>query len=138
MYSLQLEVKTSRNWNDQVNAYYSAKGGFETAIAYLKSDETSYDSLDEDWANGFTGELNNTNFNAKLIDESAEINVNTIDESTLTKVIQYCLQNQPSTKDLGEAELTAQAQELSSAIIAKRPFRTASEMSKLEGMTPEI
>jgi DNA uptake protein ComE-like DNA-binding protein len=138
MYSLQLEIKTSRNWNDQINAYYSAKGGFETAIAYLKSDETSYDSLDEDWANGFTGELNNTNFNAKMIDESAMININTIDEATLTKVIQYVLTNQVSTQDLAEAELTAQAQELATAIVAKRPFKTASEMSKTEGMTPEI
>ncbi|MGB9595114.1 MAG: helix-hairpin-helix domain-containing protein [Candidatus Poribacteria bacterium] len=136
MYTLQLEVKTSRNWNDQVNAYYSAKGGFETAIAYLRSDETSYDSLDEDWANGFTGELNNTSFNAKMIDESSKINVNTIDEATLTKVIQYCLQQ--ANEELSEAEVTAQAQQLASAIIAKRPFRTTAEMAKAEGMTPDI
>ncbi len=136
MYTLQLEVKTSRNWNDQVNAYYSAKGGFETAIAYLRSDETSYDSLDEDWADGFTGELNNTNFNAKMIDESAKINVNTIDEATLTRVIQYCLQQ--SDEKLSESEITAQAQQLASAIIAKRPFRTTAEMAKAEGMTPDI
>ena|GEM_PF-416148 len=138
MYTLQLEVKTSRNWNDQINAYYSAKGGFETAIAYLRSDETSYDSLDEDWANGFTGELNNTNFNAKMIDESAKINVNTIDEGTLTKVIQYCLTNQQTGENLSEAEITAQAQQLASAIIAKRPYRTTAEMAKAEGMTPDI
>lgn len=136
MYTLQLEVKASRNWNDQVNAYYSAKGGFETAIAYLRSDETSYDSLDEDWADGFTGELNNTNFNAKMIDESSKINVNTIDEATLTRVIQYCLQQ--SNEELSEAEITTQAQQLASAIIAKRPFKTTAEMAKAEGMTPDL
>jgi DNA uptake protein ComE-like DNA-binding protein len=138
MYSLQLEVKTSRNWNDQVNAYYAAKGGFETAIANLRVDETSYDSLDEDWAKGFTGELNNSIFETNVIDESSRINVNTIDEATLTNVIQYCMTSIPANQDLAEAELTTKAQELASAIIAKRPYRTAAEMAKVEGMTPDI
>ena len=138
MYSLQLEVKTSRNWNDQVNAYYAAKGGFETAIANLRVDETSYDSLDEDWAKGFTGELNNSTFETNVIDESSRIDVNTIDEATLTNVIQYCMTSIPANQDLAEAELTTKAQELASAIIAKRPYRTTAEMAKVEGMTPDI
>ena len=138
MYSLQLEVKTSRNWSDQVNAYYAAKGGFETAIANLRVDETGYDSLDEDWAKGFTGELNSSTFETNVIDESSRINVNTIDEATLTNVIQYCMTSIPANQDLAEAELTTKAQELASAIIAKRPYRTAAEMAKVEGMTPDI
>jgi len=138
MYSLQLEVKTSRNWNDQVNAYYAAKGGFETAIANLRVDETGYDSLDEDWAKGFTGELNSSTFETNVIDESSRINVNTIDETTLTNVIQYCMTSISANQDLAEAELTTKAQELASAIIANRPYRTAAEMSKVEGMTPDI
>jgi len=138
MYSLQLEVKTSRNWNDQVNAYYAAKGGFETAIANLRVDETSYDSLDEDWAKGFTGELNNSTFETNVIDESSRINVNTVDEATLTNVIQYCMTSIPANQDLAEAELTTKAQELASAIIANRPYRTTAEMAKVEGMTPDI
>jgi DNA uptake protein ComE-like DNA-binding protein/Tfp pilus assembly protein PilX len=138
MYSLQLEVKTSRNWNDQVNAYYAAKGGFETAIANLRVDETGYDSLDEDWAKGFTGELNSSTFETNVIDESSRINVNTIDEATLTNVIQYCMTSIPANQDLAEAELATKAQELASAIIANRPYRTAAEMAKVEGMTPDI
>ena len=138
MYSLQLEVKTSRNWNDSVNAYYSAKGGFETAIANLNVDETSYDSLDEDWAQGFIGELNNSSFEAKLIDESARINVNTADEATLTKVIEYCLTSQNTGNDKAESEITAEAQKLASAVVAKRPYRTIAEVAKAEGMTPEL
>lgn len=138
MYSLQLEVKTSRNWNDSVNAYYSAKGGFETAIANLNADETSYDSLDEDWAKGFTGELNNSSFEAKLIDESARINVNTADEATLTKAIAYCLTSQDTGNDRAESEITAEAQTLASAVVAKRPYRTIAEVAKAEGVTPEL
>jgi DNA uptake protein ComE-like DNA-binding protein/Tfp pilus assembly protein PilX len=138
MYSLQLEVKTSRNWSDQVNAYYAAKGGFETAIANLRVDETGYDSLDEDWAKGFTGELNSSTFETNVIDESSRINVNTIDEATLTNVIQYCMTSIPANQDLAEAELATKAQELASAIIANRPYRTAAEIAKVEGMTPDI
>jgi len=138
MYSLQLEVKTSRNWNDSVNAYYSAKGGFETAIANLNADETSYDSLDEDWAQGFIGELNNSSFETKLIDESARINVNTADEATLTKAIAYCLTSQDTGNDKAESEITAEAQQLASAVVAKRPYRTIAEVAKAEGITPEL
>jgi len=138
MYSLQLEVRTSRNWNDRVIAYYAAKGGLETVIANLRVDETSYDSLDEDWAKGFTGQLNNSTFETKVIDESSKIDVNTVDEATLAKVIEYCLTSQSTDEELSEAEINAQAQELASAVVAKRPFRTMAEMSKAEGMTPEL
>ncbi|HGJ65581.1 TPA: hypothetical protein ENS27_09350 [bacterium] len=138
IYSLHLEIKASRNWNDQVQAYYTAKGGFETAIATLKADETDYDSLDEDWASGLTGELNNSTYETEIIDESSLINVNTIDEETLARVIEYCITNQQSDEKLSEAEITSTAQELASAIIAKRPYRTPAEVAKAEGMTPEV
>lgn len=138
IYSLHLEVKSSRNWNDQVKAYYAAKGGFETAIANLRVDETSYDSLDEDWAEGFTGELNDSTFETEVIDECSLINVNTADEATITNVIEYCLQNQQTEEELSETEITTTAQQLASAIVASRPYRTPSEMAKAEGMTPEI
>jgi len=136
---LHLEIKTSRNWNDQVKAYYSAKAGFETALANLRADETSYDSLDEEWAEGYTDEINDSTFETTITDESSFININTIDESTLARVIEYCLMNPPnSDEEPNEAEVQSQAQELASAIIAKRPFRTPSEVAKVDGMTPEI
>jgi DNA uptake protein ComE-like DNA-binding protein len=138
LYSLHLEVKSSRNWNDQVNAYYAAKGGMETALANLRVDETGYDSLDEDWAKGFNGELNNSTFETKVIDESSLINVNTADEATIAKAIELCLNNQQTDEQLSEMEITTKAQELAAAIIAARPYRTPSEMAKAEGMTPEV
>jgi len=138
LYSLHLEIKSSRNWNDQVKAYYAAKGGFETAIANFKADETSYDSLDEDWSQGITGELNDSTFETEIIDESSLINVNTIDEETLARAIEYCLTNQQSDQELSETEITTTAQELAAAIIAERPFRTTAEMARAQGMTPEI
>ncbi len=138
MYSMQLEVRNARNWTDRMSAMYAAKGGFETALANFRNDETEYDSLDEDWAEGYTGELNNCTFETKVIDESSLINVNTADEATITRAIEYCLLSHPSSEDMSDAERTAKAQELARAIIEKRPYRTPSEMAKAEGMTPEI
>ena len=40
IYSMQLEIRITRNWSDQVDAFYAAKGGFETAVIMLKDDET--------------------------------------------------------------------------------------------------
>lgn len=138
MYSMQLEVRNARNWTDQISAFYAAKGGFETALANFRNDETEYDSLDENWAEGYTGEINNCTFETTIIDESSLINVNTADEATIARAIEYCLMNHPSSEDMSDAERTAKAQELARAIIEKRPYRTPAEMAKAVGMTPEI
>ncbi len=53
--------------------------------------ETGYDALDEDWAQELTDELNNSTYQTVVTDESAKINVNTIDEETLAKAIVYCM-----------------------------------------------
>ncbi len=135
IYSMQLEIRIARNWSDQVSAFYAAKGGLESAIAILRDDETGYDSLDEDWAEEITGELNNSTYETLVIDESGRINVNTADEETLTKVIAYCI---GSSDEKSEEEANAEAQTLASAIIEKRPYRTVAEMAKVDNMTPEL
>jgi len=136
MYSMQLEIRIARNWSDQINALYAAKGGFETAIAVLRDDEKGYDSLDEDWIEEITGELNNSIYRTTVIDESGKINVNTADEQTLTKAIQYCMGS--STEETSEEQIAADAQTLATAIIEKRPYRTVAETAKADDMTPEI
>ena len=96
MYSMQLEVRISKNWSDQVSAFYAAKAGLESAVILIKEDEEMsaeagyYDSLDEDWAEQIAGELNNSTYETTVTDECAKINVNTIDEETLAKAIVYC------------------------------------------------
>jgi DNA uptake protein ComE-like DNA-binding protein len=135
IYSMQLEVRIARNWSDQVSAFYAAKGGLETAIAVLRDDETEYDSLDEDWAEEITGELNNSTYSTVLTDESAKINANTADEETLTKAILYSMGSSDiETSDQSSAE----AQILAAAVIDKRPYRTVAEMAKADNMTPDL
>ena len=136
LYSMQLEIRIARNWTDQISAFYAAKGGFETAIAILKEDEMEYDSLDEDWAQVVTDELNNSTYETMVMDESAKINVNTADEETLTKAIVYCVAS--LNEEMSEEEIAAEAQTLASAIIEGRPYRTVAEVAKADGMTSEI
>lgn len=136
IYSMRLEVRVARNWADQINALYTAKAGIEMGISLLKEDETEYDSLDEDWAEEISEELNNSTYNTILTDESAKINVNTVDEETLAKAIAYCMTS--ASTDLSEEEADSEAQTLASSIIEKRPYRTVAEMAKVIGMTPEL
>ena len=137
LYSMQLEVRTARNWSDRVDTLYAAKSGFETAIANLRNDETNYDSLDEDWAEGLAGEINNGTFTTEIADESAKINVNTASEETLTRLIEYCMSSS-NDEELSDAEITAKSQALAAAIVQARPYRTVAEMAKADGMTPEL
>jgi len=148
IYSVNLEVRIASNWNDQVKAFYAAKGGFETAIVVLKEDkipedeaeaaEPEYDSLDEDWAQELTAELNDGTYETMIIDESAKININTADEETLTNAIVYCIGTADLEGEMAEEEMAAEAQVLAAAIIEARPFRTVAEMAKVQDMTPEI
>ncbi len=139
MYSMQLEIRIARNWSDRVSAFYAAKGGLEGAISILRDDETAYDSLDEDWTEEITGELNDSTYTTIIIDESAKINVNTADEETLTNAIVYIMSASASGEDIStEEEITTEAQALAAAIIEKRPYRTVAEIAKAENMTPEI
>jgi len=137
MYSMQLEIRIARNWSDQVSVFYVVKGGIETAIATLRDDETEYDSLDEDWTDGFSGELNDSTYETTITDESAKINVNTADEETLTKaaIAYYTIS---SGGEKSEAEMAAEAETLVASIIEKRPFRTVAELAKVDGMTSEM
>ena len=136
IYSMQLEIRIARNWSDQISALYTAKSGLETAIAILRDEETEYDSLDEDWAQVIAGELNNSTYETKVIDESAKININTADEEALTNAIIYCVSSFDA--ELGEGEIAAEAQALASAIAEKRPYRTVAGMAKADNMTPEL
>ena len=140
IYSMQLEIRIAKNWSDRMSAYYAAKAGLESAIIFLKEDEVTtegaiYDALDEDWAQELTGELNRSTYQTVVTDESAKINVNTIDEETLAKAIVYCM---GASDELIDEEVTIQAQTLAAAIIESRPYRTAAEMAKATDMTPEL
>lgn len=136
LYSVRLEHNIQSNMVERTKMFYAAKAGLETFIAQLKSDETPYDALTEDWAEGLTGEIedgmrpNNTlNYKVTVTDESSKININTADENMLRGVLALAgVSDEETSQTLAQAIVQARGQK----------FRTVGDLTKVEGMTPEI
>ena len=136
LYSVRLEQRIQGNMVERTKMFYAAKAGLEMFIAQLKSDETPYDALTEDWAEGLTGEIedgmrpNNTlNYKVTVTDESSKINVNTADEKMLQGVLALAgVSDEETAQTLAQAMVQARGEK----------FRTVGDLAKVEGMTPEI
>ena len=138
LFSVRLEQRTQANFTDRTKYYYAAKAGIETAIAYLRVDQTSFDSLGEIWAEPITGQVEDgiqvgrtLTFSANLTDEGSKININTVDADTLNKLLQ-------SAGYQEDANLEEGVQTLAQKIEAARPFRTIRDLGRVEGMTEQI
>jgi len=136
LYSVRLEQRIQGNMVERTKMFYAAKAGLETFIAQLKNDETPYDALTEEWAEGITGAIedgmraNNTlNYKVTVTDEASKINITTADENMLQGALALSGVNDEET-----------AQLLAQAIVQAREqkFRTVGDLAKVEGMTPEI
>jgi len=136
LYSVRLEQRIQGNMVERTKMFYAAKAGLETFIAQLRNDETPYDALTEEWAEGITGAIedgmraNNTlNYKVTVTDESSKININTADENMLQGALALSGVNDEET-----------AQLLAQAIVQTREqkFRTVGDLAKVESMTPEI
>ena len=136
LYSVRLEQRIQGNMVERTKMFYAAKAGLETFIAQLRNDETPYDALTEEWAEGITGAIedgmraNNTlNYKVTVTDEASKINITTADENMLQGALALSGVNDEET-----------AQLLVQAIVQAREqkFRTVGDLAKVEGMTPEI
>jgi competence protein ComEA len=136
LYSVRLEYHIQSNMVERTKMFYAAKAGLETFIAQLKSDETPYDALTEDWAEGLTGEIedgmrpNNTlSYKVTVTDEASKVNINTADENMLRGVLALAgVSDEETSQTLAQAIVQARGQK----------FRTVGDLAKVEGMTPEI
>ena len=138
LFSIRLEQRAQANFTDRTKYYYAAKSGVETAIAYLRADQTSFDSLGEVWAEPISGQVEDgiqvgkvLNFSANLTDEGSKININTVDTETLDKLLQSAGYQEDSNMEEG-------VQTLSQKIEESRPFRTIRDLGRVEGMTEQI
>ena len=136
LYSIRLEQRAQANFADRTKFHYAAKAGFERSIVILRGDETPYDSLGEDWAEGLEEQIgdgvrtaNILTYRVRITDEGAKVNVNTADVS----VIQGLL----ALMGYEEAE-TIVEQPLSQAIEEGRPYRTVRDLARVAGMTPDL
>lgn len=135
LYSIRLEQRAQANFADRTKFHYAAKAGFERAVVMLRGDETPYDSLGEDWAEGLEEQIgygvdsgNALTYRVKITDEGAKININTADISTIEGLLTL----------MGYQTIEATEQPLVQAIEQGRPYRTVRDLARVEGMTPDL
>ena len=135
LYSIRLEQRAQANFADRIKLHYAAKAGFERAIVMLRGDETPYDSLGENWADGLEEQIgdavasvNALTYRVRITDEGAKININTVDVSMIEGLLTLMGYQQP--------EITEQP--LSQAIEEGRPYRTVRDLARVPGVTPDL
>ena len=135
LYSIRLEQRAQANFADRTKFHYAAKAGFERAVVMLRGDETPYDSLGEDWAEGLEEQIgygvdsgNALTYRVKITDEGAKININTADISTIEGLLTL----------MGYQQTEMTEQPLSQAIEQGKPYRTVRDLARVEGMTPDL
>ena len=111
LYSIRLEQRTQANFTDRTKYYYAAKAGVEMAIAYLRADETDFDSLGEIWAQPITNQIDDgiqigrmLIYEATIVDEGAKAKINTMDIDTLNRLLEFVVYQH--YVNLGEGEQT--------------------------------
>ena len=135
LYSIRLEQRSQANFADRTKFHYAAKAGFERAVVMLRGDETPYDSLGENWAEGLEEQIGEgieaarpLTYRVKITDEGAKININTADVSMIQGLLTL----------MGYQEVGATEQPLAEAIEQGRPYRTVRDLARVQGMTPEL
>lgn len=135
LYSIRLEQRAQANFADRTKYHYAAKAGFERSIVMLREDETPYDSLGENWADGLEEQIEDSiesgaalTYRIKIADEGAKININTVDISMIQGLLTL----------MGYEETETAEQPLSQAIEEGRPYRTVRDLARVPGMTPNL
>ena len=135
LYSIRLEQRAQANFADRTRFHYAAKAGFERSVVILRGDETPYDSLGEDWAEGLEEQIgegieatNALTYRIKITDEGTKINVNTADGSVIQGLLTL----------MGYEDVEITEQPLAAAIEQGRPYRTVRDLARVEGMTPAL
>ncbi len=136
LYSIRLEQRAQANFTERTKFYYAAKAGFEKSIAMLRGDTTPYDSLGENWSQEMVEQIedgtrvgNVLTYRVLITDEESKVNLNTADANVirgLLGLVGY------------EESAIAEQSPLADAIVEGRPYRTARDVARLEGMTQEI
>ena len=135
LYSIRLEQRAQANFADRTKFHYAAKAGFERAVVMLRMDETPYDSLGENWAEGLEEQIgeglqsrNALTYRVKISDEGAKININTADRNMIEGLLTL----------MGYQAVEATEPPLAEAIEQARPYRTVRDLARVQGMTPEL
>ena len=135
LYSIHIEQRTQRNFLDRAKLHYAAKAGFEWTLAVMRTDQTPFDSLGEEWAQPIQGQIddgvqvgNLLNYQVTVTDEASKVNINTADVGLITNLLMQ----------VGASPDDPSTQELANAIVEGRPYRTVRDLARVEEMTSQI
>ena len=135
LYSIHIEQRTQRNFLDRAKLHYAAKAGFEWTLAVMRTDQTPFDSLGENWAEPIQGQVddgvqtgNLLNYQVTVTDEASKVNINTADTGLITNLLMQA----------GAPQEDPLTQELANAIVEGRPYRTVRDLARVDGMTSQI
>ena len=135
LYSIHIEQRTQRNFLDRAKLHYAAKAGFEWTLAVMRTDQTPFDSLGENWAEPIQGQIddgvqagNLLNYQVTVTDEASKVNINTADVGLITNLLMQ----------VGAAPDDPLTQELANVIVQGRPYRTVRDLARVDGMTSQI
>ncbi len=135
LYSIHIEQRTQRNFLDRAKFHYAAKAGFEWTLAVMRTDQTPFDSLGENWAEPIQGQIddgvqtgNLLNYQVTVTDEASKININSADVGLITNLLMQA----------GAPQDDPLTQELANAIVEGQPYRTVRDLARVEGMTSQL
>ena len=135
LYSIHIEQRTQRNFLDRAKFHYAARAGFEWTLAVMRTDQTPFDSLGENWAEPIQGQIddgvqvgNFLNYQVTVTDEASKVNINTADAGLITNLLMQ----------VGASQDDPLTQELANAIVEGRPYRTVRDLARVEGMTSQL
>ena len=135
LYSIRLEQRAQANFAERTKFHYAAKAGFERSVAMLRGDETPYDALGENWADGLEEQIedgvrvgNVLTYRVKITDEGAKVNINTADVNVIRGLLAL----------VGYEDMEITEQPLAEAIEQGRPYRTVRDLARVEGMTQAL
>lgn len=135
LYSIHIEQRTQRNFLDRAKLHYAAKAGFEWTLAVMRTDQTPFDSLGENWAEPIQGQIddgvqvgNLLNYQVTVTDEASKVNINIADVGLITNLLMQA----------GASQDDPLTQELANAIVEGQPYRTVRDLARVEGMTSQL
>lgn len=135
LYSIHIEQRTQRNFLDRAKFHYAAKAGFEWTLAVMRTDQTPFDSLGENWAEPIQGQIddgvqtgNLLNYQVTVTDEASKVNINSADGGLITNLLMQA----------GAPQDDPLTQELANAIVEGQPYRTVRDLARVEGMTSQL
>ncbi len=135
LYSIHIEQRTQRNFLDRAKFHYAAKAGFEWTLAVMRTDQTPFDSLGENWAEPIQGQIddgvqtgNLLNYQVTVTDEASKVNINVADVGLITNLLMQA----------GAPQDDPLTQELANVIVQGQPYRTVRDLARVEGMTSQL